>query len=279
MRYIISLNANAKLMNEPKNRSLVDELVEQDQQKPAIGIYILPNLFTTAALFAGFYAIVASIRGLFDVAAITIFIAMIADSLDGRVARLTQTQSAFGAEYDSLSDLVAFGVAPALTVYEWSLQYLGKAGWLGAFVFVAAVALRLARFNAQHGNLDKRYFTGLPSPAGAAVIASLVWVGAYMRAGDLIPSILIELLTLGVSLAMISNIKYRSFKDFDIKNRVPFVTILFIILVFVCIALKPDVVLFFIFFSYAVSGLVSWIRERNTLPKISSEEAPSEESH
>lgn len=254
-----------------KNRRFVDELVEDDQQKPAFGIYILPNLFTTAALFGGFYAIVASIRGLFEIAAIALFIAMIADSLDGRVARLTNTQSAFGAEYDSLSDLVAFGVAPALMVYEWSLQYLGKIGWLGSFVFVAAVALRLARFNSQQGNLDKRYFTGLPCPAAAAIIAALVWVGATMRAGNLLPSIGIEILTVAVALAMISNFKYRSFKDFDIKNRVPFISLLFVILVFVCIALKPDMFLFLVFFSYGASGLVTWLREKNKPTENSTE--------
>jgi CDP-diacylglycerol--serine O-phosphatidyltransferase len=256
-----------------KHHPFVDELVEQDQQKPAIGIYILPNLFTTAALFGGFYAIVASIRGLFEIAAIVIFIAMILDSLDGRIARLTNTQSAFGAEYDSLSDMVAFAVAPSILVYEWSLQYLGKIGWVGAFIFVAAVALRLARFNSQQENQDKRYFTGLPCPAGAGVIASLVWVGATMRAGDLLPSILIGLLTIGVGIAMISNMKYRSFKDLDLKNRVPFVNILFVILVFVCLALKPDIVLFIAFFGYAISGVWTWIREHFS----KSEDAPVQE--
>lgn len=246
------------------SESFVDELIDEEQQKPAIGIYILPNLFTTASLFAGFYAIVAAMRGFFDIAAIAIFIAMILDTLDGRVARLTNTQSAFGAEYDSLSDMVAFGLAPALTVYEWSLQYLGKIGWLGAFIFVAAVALRLARFNAQQGNTDKRYFTGLSCTAAAGILAGCVWVFYNARAGDLIPSICVELLTIFAAIAMVSNMKYRSFKDFDIKNRVPFVTILFIILLFVCVALKPDVVLFAIFFAYGFSGLLSWLRKTPT---------------
>lgn len=248
-----------------KEHAFVDELIdqEQEQQKPAIGIYILPNLFTTASLFAGFYAIVAAMRGFFDIAAITVFIAMISDSLDGRVARLTHTQTAFGAEYDSLSDMVAFGIAPALIVYEWSLQYLGKIGWLGAFIFVAAVALRLARFNSQQGNTDKRYFTGLPCPAAAAILAGLVWIFYDFRGGDLIPSLLVEFLTVATAVAMISNMKYRSFKDFDIKNRVPFITILFVILFFVCVALKPDIVLFLVFFIYGLSGLMTWLRKHH----------------
>jgi CDP-diacylglycerol--serine O-phosphatidyltransferase len=253
-----------------KANSFVDELIDQEQEqeqgqkKPAIGIYILPNLFTTASLFAGFYAIVSAMRGVFDIAAIAVFIAMIADTLDGRVARLTHTQSAFGAEYDSLTDLVAFGVAPALIVYEWSLQYLGKIGWLGAFIYVAAVALRLAKFNSQQGNLDKRYFTGMPCPAAAAILAGLTWVFCNSRAGDFIPSIVVTVLTIAAAIAMISNMKYRSFKDFDLKNRVPFVTILFVILFFVCIALKPDVVLFIAFFGYSISGFIGWIRQRYT---------------
>jgi CDP-diacylglycerol---serine O-phosphatidyltransferase len=251
-------------MNTESNassESFVDELIDQEQQKPVIGIYILPNLFTTASLFSGFYAIVVAMRGFFDIAAIAIFIAMILDALDGRVARLTNTQSAFGAEYDSLSDMIAFGLAPALTVYEWSLQYLGKIGWLGAFVFVAAVALRLARFNAQQGNTDKRYFTGLSCTAAAGILAGCVWVFYPIRAGDLFPSICVELLTLSAAVAMISNMKYRSFKDFDIKNRVPFVSILFVILLFVCIALKPDIVLFAIFSLYGLSGFFGWLKK------------------
>src|SRR3989338_749637 len=141
-------------------------------------IYLLPNLFTTAALFVGFYSIVAAMKGYFDIAAMAVFVAMIADGLDGRVARLTNTQTAFGAQYDSLSDMVAFGVAPALVVYSWSLSYLGKLGWLAAVLYTAATALRLARFNAQPHDYDKRYFQGLPCPAAAGVIAGMVWLGS-----------------------------------------------------------------------------------------------------
>ncbi len=239
------------------------EIIELEGQKPAKGIYLLPNLFTTAALFSGFYAVVAAMKGLFDLAAITIFIAMIADGLDGRIARLTNTESAFGAEYDSLSDMVAFGVAPALVLYQWSLQSLGKLGWLCAFVYVAAVAIRLARFNVQHDNQDKRYFIGLPCPSAAAIIAALVWLGSDARVSHTLPSALVGILTIAVAAAMVSNCPYRSFKDVDIKNRVPFVTILIVIMVFVGIALKPDLILFIIFGAFGLSGPLTWLKKRS----------------
>lgn len=220
------------------------------------GIYLLPNLFTTAGLFAGFYAIVAAMEGLFDTAAIAIFVAMIMDALDGRVARMTNTQSAFGAEYDSLSDLASFGVAPALVVYSWSLQSLGKLGWLAAFVFAAAGALRLARFNTQVHTLDKRYFQGLPIPAAAGFIASMVWLGVeYAIPGGSIV-VLVALFTVMVAALMVSNIRYHSFKQIDLKGRVPFVAILLIVLIFVGISLDPPKVLFLIFFCYALWGPV-----------------------
>lgn len=217
------------------------------------GIYLLPNLFTTAGLFAGFYAIVAAMKGLYDTAAIAIFIAMIADALDGRVARFTQTQTAFGGEYDSLSDMVAFGVAPALVTYSWVLYSFGKIGWLIAFIYTAATALRLARFNTQISKADKRYFQGLPSPTAAAIMAGLVWVGSDIQLA-LAPRILIGLLTLFVAALMVSNIRYYSFKDFDIKNRVPFVALLVLVLVFACIAIAPAQVLFLLAFAYGLSG-------------------------
>lgn len=220
------------------------------------GIYLLPNLFTTAGLFAGFYAIVAAMEGLFDTAAIAIFVAMIMDALDGRVARMTNTQSAFGAEYDSLSDLASFGVAPALVVYSWSLQSLGKLGWLAAFVFAAAGALRLARFNTQVQTMDKRYFQGLPIPAAAGFVASMVWLGVeYAIPGSSIV-VLAALFTVMVAALMVSNIRYHSFKQIDLKGRVPFVAILLIVLIFVSISLDPPKVLFLIFFCYALWGPV-----------------------
>lgn len=218
------------------------------------GIYLLPNLFTTACLFAGFYAIVAAMSGRFEAAAVAIFVAMVMDGLDGRVARLTNTQSDFGAQYDSLADMVSFGLAPALVVFEWSLSGLGKLGWLAAFIYTACAALRLARFNTQVGIADKNYFQGLASPAAAAVISGMIWIGNdYQFSGaDLkIPAIIITVIT---GLLMVSNIRYRSFKDLDTKGRVPFVWILAIVLVFVFISSDPPLVLFSIFMLYALSG-------------------------
>lgn len=234
------------------------------------GIYLLPNLFTTAGLFAGFYAIVAAMKGLFDQAAIAIFVAMIMDALDGRVARLTNTQTAFGAEYDSLSDMVAFGVAPALVIYSWSLSYLGKFGWLAAFIYVAAGALRLARFNTQIGIVDKHYFQGLPIPSAAAIIASMVWLGNdYAVPGEVI-ALLVAVLTVLVAVLMVSNIRYHSFKQVNLKERIPFVGILLVVLIFVGIALDPPKVLLLVFFCYGLSGpvLTLWnLRKARALRK------------
>jgi len=220
------------------------------------GIYLLPNLFTTGCLFSGFYAIVAAMGGRFEAAAVAIFIAMILDGLDGRVARMTNTQSAFGAEYDSLADMVSFGLAPALVVYVWALSDLGKLGWLGAFIYTAGTALRLARFNTQVGRADKRYFQGLASPAAAAVVAGMVWVGQNYQAEGLAVSILAMVVTVCVGLLMVSNVRYRSFKDLDLKGKVPFVAILAVVLVFVLVSLDPPQVLFAGFAVYAFSGPV-----------------------
>jgi CDP-diacylglycerol--serine O-phosphatidyltransferase len=227
------------------------------------GIYLLPNLLTTGALFAGFFAIVAAINGRFEPAAIAIFIAMIMDGLDGRVARLTNTQSAFGVEYDSLSDMVSFGVAPALVVYQWALKgmtpavwHWAKIGWLAAFIFVAGAALRLARFNAQVATADRRYFKGLSSPAAAAVVAGMVWVGSDLDMVGThfrIPALLV---TVVVGLLMVSNFRYLSFKDLDLKNRVPFVAVLAVVLVFVATSLDPPKVIFVAAVLYALSGPV-----------------------
>ncbi|CAN5455135.1 CDP-diacylglycerol--serine O-phosphatidyltransferase [soil metagenome] len=218
------------------------------------GIYLLPNLLTTAALFAGFYSIVAAMKGHFDTAAIAIFIAMIADSLDGRIARMTNTQTAFGVEYDSISDMVSFGIAPALVVYSWALESMGKFGWLVAFIYVAATALRLARFNTQIVSEDKRYFQGLPSPAAAAIIASLVWFGNNYGHVEGLVTLVIALLTIFPAVLMVSNIRYYSFKEFDMRGKVPFVAILAIVLTFVAISIDPPNVLFLLFFGYALSG-------------------------
>ncbi len=233
------------------------------------GVYLLPNLFTTAALFAGFYAIVAAINDRFDAAAVAVFIAMVLDGLDGRVARLTNTQSEFGAQYDSLSDMVSFGLAPALVVYEWALSGMGKLGWLGAFIYTAGAALRLARFNTQLAIADKRYFVGLASPSAAAVVAGLVWVG--YDAG--IPGDSLEYVAFGVTVAagllMVSNVRYYSFKDLDFKGRVPFIAMLIMVLVFVLVSTDPPRVLFGAFMLYALSGPVTtlWLLNRRRRAK------------
>lgn len=218
------------------------------------GIYLLPNLLTIAGLFAGFYAIVSAMEGYFNYAAIAIFIAMLMDFFDGRVARLTNTQSAFGAELDSLSDMVSFGVAPALVIYSWSLEGLGKLGWLAAFVFAAAGALRLARFNTQVLVADKRYFQGLPIPAAAGVLASMVWLCVDSEILGNMVSIFTAILAVLVAILMVSNMRYYSFKEIDLKGKVPFVAILLVVLVFVGISLDPPKILFLIFFGYALSG-------------------------
>jgi CDP-diacylglycerol--serine O-phosphatidyltransferase len=226
------------------------------------GVYLLPNLFTTGALFAGFYAIVAGMKGQFEHAAIGIFVAMIMDSLDGRVARLTNTQSAFGAQYDSLSDMVSFGLTPSLVCYNWALSDLGKPGWLAAFIFAATTALRLARFNIQPETADKRYFVGLPSPAAAAVIAGMVWFGSELEISGKKISLVIALITISTAILMVSHFKYYSFKEVDFKGHVPFFAVLLIILLFSIIAWNPPIVLFITFSIYALSGPAFWLRNR-----------------
>ena len=204
------------------------------------GIYLLPNLFTTSALFAGFYSIIAAINGRFEAAAIAVFAAMILDGMDGRIARLTNTQSDFGTQYDSLSDMISFGLAPALLIYQWSLFNLGKVGWSAAFIYTAAAALRLARFNTQVANDDKRYFQGLASPPAAALIAGIVWLGESIGIPDDKANLLITLpVTVITGVLMVSNIRYHSFKQIDLKGKVPFVSILIVVLVFFLFSSKP----------------------------------------
>jgi CDP-diacylglycerol---serine O-phosphatidyltransferase len=250
------------------------------------GIFLLPNLFTTAALFSGFYAIIAAMNGRFEIAAIAIFIAALLDGLDGRVARLTNTQSAFGAEYDSLSDMVSFGIAPALIVYMWSLVYLrdvsnfmGKLGWMAAFIYATAAALRLARFNTQVGTADKRYFQGLASPAAAAVVMGFVWFCEIYHIQGIDVTYGALLMTLCAGLLMVSRFSYYSFKDLDIREKVPFVTLLAAILVFVFLSLRPATVLFSFFFLYMISGpvvsLFRWNRKRMRLAETKGDSNPA----
>ena len=230
------------------------EQPEQPEKISQRGIYLLPNLLTTAALFAGFYAIVAAMRGYFDTAAIAIFVAMVADGLDGRVARMTNTQSPFGAQYDSLSDMAAFGIAPALVIYSWSLFHLGKLGWLAAFLYAAATALRLARFNTQMS--VKEYFQGLPCPSAAGIIASLVWMGSGYEVDGASLAIPVSVMTVIVAVLMVSTVRYSSFKTFDFKGKVPFITVVLAVFVITAIALEPPEMLFALFSLYVVSGPV-----------------------
>ncbi len=225
---------------------------------PSRGIYLLPSILTTFGMFAGFYSIIASINSDFTLAAISIMVAMLWDALDGRVARLTNTQSDFGAQYDSLADLVSFGVAPALLVYEWSLSDLGRIGWLAAFIFLACAALRLARFNTQVGASDKRYFQGLPSPAAAGVIASMIWLKfwkfEYFDFGIVSLSYYIGVgITIVCALLMVSNVRYYSFKELDSK-KASFRFLLAIVLSFIVLLSKPNIFLFTGFFVYMLSG-------------------------
>lgn len=230
------------------------------------GIYLLPNMFTAAALFAGFYAIVAAIQHHFVPAAVAVFVAMILDGLDGRVARLTHTESAFGTEFDSLADLVSFGLAPALIMYQWALfgmASLGvvpaKLGWLAAFLYTACAALRLARFNTQVGSTDKRYFVGLPSPSAAAIMVGLVWVGDDLEVHGKQLLWLAFLVTISTSILMVSNVLYYSFKQVDLKGPVPFVTVLAMVLILVLASLDPPKMLFAGFSIYGLSGPVVWL--------------------
>lgn len=232
------------------------------------GIYILPNLFTTAALFAGFYAIVQAMQGRFDNAAIAVFVAMVLDGLDGRVARLTNTQSAFGAEYDSLADMVSFGAAPALIVYEWALKDLGNFGWIAAFIYCAGAALRLARFNTTIDSVDKRFFQGLPSPAAAALVAGLVWVvnDNGISGSDVVW--FAAPLTIFAGLTMVSNVLFWSGKDINLRKSVPFIVVIAVVLGFALVSTYPAGVLFALFLAYAASGYAilgwRWLRRRRT---------------
>lgn len=232
----------------------------QPKINPKRGVYLLPNIFTTGALFAAFYAIVASMQHHFGIACFVTFIAMIADGLDGRIARLTNTQSAFGAEYDSLSDMVAFGLSPAVLVYNWSLFSLGKIGWLCAFFYVACTALRLARFNTQLDVADKRFFVGLACPSAAAVLVACVWFllenTSVMGKNIAIP---LAFLTVLVGALEVSNIKYYSFKVLNFRQHVPFTVLVFAVMIIMLVALDPAQVLFYAFSAYMILGpVIAW---------------------
>lgn len=253
-------------------------------RKPRKGIYVLPNLVTLGALFGGFYGIVMAVNGRFDLATAGIFAAMVLDSLDGRVARMTGTQSAFGEQMDSLSDMVSFGAAPALLAYEWALRPLGRWGWIAAFVYCACAALRLARFNVNTAVVDKRYFQGLPSPAAAALVAGFIWLtsamlvahrevplfralmsvfgGVPLERGDL--SWVMFAITLFAGLTMVTNVPYYSFKDFGGRRSVPFVVLVLTALLMAVVSIEPATMLFVLFVGYALSGYViyAWRRAK-----------------
>jgi CDP-diacylglycerol--serine O-phosphatidyltransferase len=234
------------------------------------GIYLLPNLITTLALLFGFYAVVAAQSGSYEAAAVAIFLAMGMDGLDGRVARLTNTQTEFGVQYDSIADMVSFGMAPALVVFVWALDDLGalgsmwdKLGWVGAFIYTACAGLRLARFNTQVGVADKRYFQGLPSPAAAAVLAGLVWSGDRLEFGGWPAGIPALILTVTAGVLMVSNVRYDSFKEIDFRYRVPFVAIVLGVMGVALMSVHPPLVLFGLALTYLSSGpILTVIRRR-----------------
>lgn len=250
----------------------VDDFVEEvsvdGKKETRKGIYLLPNLFTTGALFSGFYAVINAMQDHYEAAAIAIFVAMILDGLDGRVARLTNAQSAFGAEYDSLSDMVSFGLAPALVMFSWALSSLGKLGWAAAFIYVAGAAVRLARFNTQIETADKRYFTGLASPSAAAVLAALMWLSSdFGWVGEGLPRMVAYLaaaITAVTGLLMVTNFKYQSFKGLDLRGRVPFAMVVIIIMIFAVIVIDPPSVLLFLFAVYSFSGPVAALFSKKT---------------
>ena len=236
------------------------------------GIYLLPNLLTVGTMFAGFYAIVAAMKGRYEAAAMAIFVAFIMDGLDGRIARLLHVQSEFGAQLDSLSDMIGFGISPALVIYSWSLASIGKAGWLAAFIYAACTALRLARFNIQIKKVDKSYFQGLPTPPAAALVASIIWVcSTYNVIGEstALPMTIVVVL---LGLLEVSKIRYRSFKDINLHNRVPFVVILSIVFILAFIAFDPPDILLILSFLYVIFGPIEtlWSLHRRRQKKRNS---------
>ncbi|MDP5070552.1 MAG: CDP-diacylglycerol--serine O-phosphatidyltransferase [Congregibacter sp.] len=241
-----------------------EEVSENGRTVRRRGVFLLPNLFTTGALFCGFYAVVAAMRGDYETAPIAILFALVFDGLDGRVARLTNTSSKFGAEYDSLSDMVSFGVAPALVVFSWALGDLGKVGWSASFIYVACAALRLARFNTQVGVSDSNFFMGLASPAAACIMACTVWVCQDQGwVGEALPvelAVAVAALTGIVAILMVVNVPYHSFKGFDLNGRVPFVVILAVVFIFGLVTVDPAKILLMASMVYAFSGPFEQLR-------------------
>lgn len=262
------------------NNSDDEDIAETQPSKLRKGIYVLPNLFTLAALFCGFYAIVMAMGNQYESSAIGVFFAMVLDSLDGRVARMTNTQSAFGAQMDSLADMVSFGAAPALITYEWTLKDLGRWGWFAAFVYCACAALRLARFNVNTEVVDKRFFQGLPSPAAAALVMGFVWLATVLGLQSSELTWVSFAICLYAGLTMVSNVPFYSFKDFQMRKSVPFAVIVSIALIIAVINIHPPIVLFSLFLFYGISGYVvyTWRRVKGLPTSVisTSTEEPEE---
>jgi len=237
---------------------------QEKERKPPKGIYMLPNLVTLAALFGGFYAVVMAMNGRFDLAALGVFCAMVLDGLDGRIARMTNTQSAFGEQMDSLADMVSFGAAPALIAYEWALRGLGRWGWIAAFVYCACAALRLARFNVNTAVVDKRFFQGLPSPAAAALVVGFLWLMIELEVSGPTVAWPMFVICLYAGLTMVSNVPFYSFKDLQMRRSVPFVVIVLIVLAIGVVNIHPPTILFGAFMVYGLSGyaVYSWRKAR-----------------
>ncbi len=292
-------------MNNPLSQTPAhtpdESAMHPTERKPAKGIYVLPNLFTLAALFGGFYAIVMAMNGRFEHATVGIFCSMVLDSLDGRVARLTHTQSAFGEQMDSLSDMVSFGAAPALVAYEWALRPLGRWGWIAAFVYCACAALRLARFNVNTGVVDKRYFQGLPSPAAAALVAGFVWLTSEVITGHYAVPVFTSIIglfvtmplertdlswimfvtTLFAGLTMVTNIPYYSFKDFRGKRSVPFTLLVLVVLIIALVNVEPATIVFAFFVGYGLSGYIiyAWRKAKGQQVSIVSTSTTEPDEH
>ena len=267
-RFFKGRRFSKKNFNNPD--ALFDRLNDEDYIRPrGKAIYLLPNAFTTAALFSGFFAIVQAMNQQWVTAAIAIFCALVLDGMDGRIARMTNTQSAFGEQYDSLADMVSFGVAPALVAYEWVLKDLGKWGWLAAFVYCASAALRLARFNVNTGTVDKNFFQGLPSPAAASLIAGFIWLAEDNKLPvneGAIPWTMF-FLTVYAGVTMLSNGRYYSGKTLDVRYHVPFGVMILLVLGFVLVSSDPPLALFGLFVVYALSGYVLWVWEKRPWQK------------
>lgn len=256
-----------------------EEIVSEDGRKVRRrGIYLLPNMMTLGALFSGFYAIIAGMSGNFNEAGWAILIAGILDGLDGRIARLTNTESAFGAQFDSLSDMVSFGVAPALIMFSWAFAPLGRVGWAASFIYMSCAALRLARFNVQLGTVDKRFFVGLQSPLAAGVVTFLPWVG-YKYGLEVTPLVayLCAILTVFIGFLMISNYNYSSFKELQFKGTVPYMVFVLVVIMLVVVAQSPHEVLLTMAVVYALSGPIMWIYKKRPA-KATSPEVPIKES-